>query len=312
MAIVRAKGKNADYIIELGAHFPRPFIRTKEHLKADAYILEGTLKGQPIKDKEIYASLLKTSLLQPGYREIFSEAERKNKTIWSGDISYKSLTKDVLKSSLQMAPAIIIGVALGQLIAKKLESKNRLTRRKFLNFASRIGISVGTAVAMARITPPSLTSTVAMIKKGKMPQWLLDLGVSVDDIVKTAMREGRSAVVSEKAESFIAPHLKKELGRRPTIYMFYGAGHLSIPKLIENPNYRKKILQAFSPPENYFKSPVLRDCIEFRPDGRIKIHEKVIEFPKPKKTALKDPAAKKRMPKKVSRRDLLTGRHFRA
>ena len=53
----------------------------------------------------------------------------------------------------------------------------------------------------------------------------------------------RNALIAEKAEARIAPHLFQRLGRKPTIAIVYGAAHADIARLLSKPAERRRILR---------------------------------------------------------------------
>ncbi len=261
MAIIRIKTKNADYLVELGSHTKqKPTIRTDLYRKADAFILEGNT----------------INLLQKAYPKIFAEAKNKNKTIWLADAPSK---RENAKWVIERLPGPALGVCLGALIVSKLDKQKMITRRKFLGLLYKAGILFVTAGVVKEMTPGKLASWVAVIKKGQMPKLLLDLGITTSDIVKTAAVEGRNVLIAQIAESFIAPHLSEKLGKRPKIYVWMGAGHISLPKLIEKPSYRRKVFKKFSPLTKFFDTSRPGDCFElYYEGGKLchKRHENVI------------------------------------
>ena len=60
-----------------------------------------------------------------------------------------------------------------------------------------------------------------------------------------AVRRLRNAVTAEKAETFIAPALKRG-GAKPTIAMVWGGGHYGIKRLLQNPEARRKLLAKYN------------------------------------------------------------------
>lgn len=52
----------------------------------------------------------------------------------------------------------------------------------------------------------------------------------------------RNAIIAEKAEGIIAPHLRQQLGRKPVIGILYGAMHVELLHLLKNRTARRRIL----------------------------------------------------------------------
>ncbi len=64
---------------------------------------------------------------------------------------------------------------------------------------------------------------------------------------------GRSALSAEKIDEFVAPKVAEDVGRRPDIYVEYGAGHLDIKPYLQHPTLRKSVM-AFHDNFGYFPS----------------------------------------------------------
>ena len=52
----------------------------------------------------------------------------------------------------------------------------------------------------------------------------------------------RNAISAEKTETFIAPRLRQQLGRKPVIVMVWGKAHYGVKSMLKNPEKRKRIL----------------------------------------------------------------------
>ncbi|MFH1835906.1 MAG: hypothetical protein ABH851_06930 [Methanobacteriota archaeon] len=286
MAVERVNSGNADYIVELGSHTGGPprIAETSPFREADAFVLEGFWTPpsgkQPSKtehaEKYVYESF------KQDYPEIYAEAQRTGKTLWSVDAQAEKTTLERVAD----LPLMLVGGVIGYALTRKILGGGRqgeLSRRSFLKkSAFTVGGILSGALLADALPPHKIAKCIARFKEGEMPDWLLEVGVASDDIIKGARREGRSVLTIHKTDSYIAPLLEKRVGRTPLIYVWMGAGHLSLPMLIKNQEYRQQVLQCFSPPERYFQSPVLRDCVEyyFNSDGLpyYKIHENAIRF----------------------------------
>ncbi len=82
-------------------------------------------------------------------------------------------------------------------------------------------------------------------EKGKKPpvEWPRKAKTKINEIIGgKIVTILRNVVNTEKADSFLAPRLRKEIQRKPVIAMAFGSGHFGIKYLLENPRKRRKIL----------------------------------------------------------------------
>ncbi len=85
-------------------------------------------------------------------------------------------------------------------------------------------------------------------KELKMRRKLLPAMTAADKIyeIKNTVVHLRDALIAEKAESRIAPHMRKKLGRKPVIAIVYGAGHYNIARLLNKPTERRRTIQEIA------------------------------------------------------------------
>lgn len=117
--------------------------------------------------------------------------------------------------------------------------KEKITRRAFIKKAIGIGLlSPGFAYACS-IAPLVHQKEIKHHKAWKAHTKMGEL--MYGKWASTA----RDLITAEKCESFLAPKLQQELGRKPTIAMVWGSGHYGIRKLLLHPKERQKLLQKY-------------------------------------------------------------------
>lgn len=329
MAIVRAKGKNADYIIEFGRHFDQVNPRTNDHKEADAYIVEGALTLDPnalknprLKGRNLEKVFALTAYdeIISAYPELVSEAKKGKKSVWSVDVSPKSNLLDVKEMLIENIPVWVFAATATTLISRKIKREGKLPRRKFLSMMKISALGV----ASYALTPIGTASLMGELKKGELPKWMSSYGITMSDLVKGVTTECRSAITAHKAEEFVAPYLSKKLGKRPTIYIWMGAAHITLSKLLEIPGYRQDVLRGFHPIGRLFPNQIpghssLRACREYdfskmriyangKHYPRIRSHVNTVSFPRPMPKTNRA-TSPRRTSERTSRRAFLSGRH---
>ncbi len=226
------------------------------------------------------------------YSKLVKQAIEDKKQIWVTDVrpSGASEFRYLLGKSV-LGVSVLFGVSA---FLKTLRSRKSLTRRQFIK---------GMIISGGILSPTLLESLVAfdtLHSKEIKHHKLLDFKVRSEDLL---LGKGtgfiRSAITAEKAESFLAKRLYKELGEKPIIAMAFGHGHYDIKRLLEHPEERKKILH-----ENNLEKYLYKDyplSFKFHLDEKGKI-QKIEKFPETLKI--------KRVPAKgvqvLTRRELLT------
>ncbi len=223
------------------------------------------------------------------FKEIVSDAAKGGKDVWITDARPK------IKPMARMVVgqlAVILSVAKGSHVLLKLpEEKKKISRRKFL---AKLFGGLSTLIIPSSIIGP-VSSSVFQTKIKHEKSW--DVASKAFRLIggKGVVTLG-NALTAEKADSFIAPRLQKQLGRKPVIAMAYGTGHYGIKKLLENPLKRQNILRKHNL-EKYLKRPQRAIQIKLDSKGRITETKEFSEALKlrPKKTVKKGP--------KISRRE---------
>ncbi|MFH1224821.1 MAG: hypothetical protein V1676_03380 [Candidatus Diapherotrites archaeon] len=236
--------ENAKYRLELGSHLSA----IKNAPRYDAIIYEYPPQESGILHFATHEQIL------PYGASVFSFAKKNGIPIFMADAEPKksvraaSVRKNLLKSLLILGGS---GAAAGAVT-------HNLMGRKM----NRRGFTALMAELFAIATVRDLWGTLPLarsgeIKKRRLQRWLYAKTFS---IWPDPWIEVRNVIMAEKAESFIAPMLAKSKGRKPTIYVPYGACHAGIPEALKDAGYRKKVLEAFYPLEKYFVKEGLHDC----------------------------------------------------
>ncbi len=217
------------------------------------------------------------------YRNVVKQAIEHGKHIWITDAAPSG--RSVIRA---LAGAIAVGIAGGKGVKTLLEmrKKKELNRRSFVKRVFGIGLLLPLLGVMG--------GTVAEmhhkeIKHHKL--WKINTKIG-NLVVGAGIGTARDLLTAEKCESWLAPKLQQELGRKPTIAMVWGGGHYDIRDLLLHPAERQRLLQKHDL-EKYLKADYPKSFrIELKPDGTIKeIKEfqdtlskakKPAELPKPK------------------------------
>ncbi|MBI5553979.1 MAG: hypothetical protein HY917_04545 [Candidatus Diapherotrites archaeon] len=225
MAWITTETPNAKYVLIFSVHSgetepsPTPF---------DALILETT---------GVSWNNALGAYNDPQYQKILAQAVRGQKTIWLTD---PGLSEKAGRWGKTKAGILGAATALGSnVLIRALMNRKKMTRRQFL---SRMAISAG-------LLSPGLPIALSIIAPGQSHSEeirhpsLWKKRTQISDIIYGGLTTVRNAITAEKAETRIAPLLRKELGRKPVIAMAWGVGHYGIKELLENPQKRKKILE---------------------------------------------------------------------
>lgn len=82
-------------------------------------------------------------------------------------------------------------------------------------------------------------------ERGNLGKALSLINMFYNYLFPTPQAELRNAITAKKTAGFIAPKLKKELGKKPAIALVYGAGHTGIEIDLKYPFVRDSILAAY-------------------------------------------------------------------
>jgi len=191
------------------------------------------------KNKDLDAIVLENSgydanliLNHQQYTKIFSEIESSEKEIkvYMADVA---ITKKGLSAS-GTADCIREFAGIACLVSMPLS----MNRRQFLKRS--IAALCGLGVLIGDFSPGYYGS-----KEGKVSPILPTLTSASSYILPTPVTELRNAIAARKTEEFIAPKLRKELGKKPSICLVYGAGHAGIELDLKNKTLRDAVLAAY-------------------------------------------------------------------
>lgn len=287
MGYVDFETDNAFYRLHLVLHgsFVNPFglfeVNSKDLLDHfDAQILEmsgseTSAKGLVPEDIEIIVSWYIPTKTE--------NIIKKNGTpVFLPDVKPKSTIKgEAIHAGMSLSGILLtIGSVLGTMYRLPVCFK-KITRRRFLietpAFLAAFGLGITNSCSSSSVGSPG---EIVARKPFK------DYTEYVYRLFKEANVEGRNAVNAEKIDGFIAPLVGKRIGKKPTLELLYGAAHSGIEHCLKDAAYRKEVLKAFSPPEEYYYPENLRGCFEITvPDSnrplktKITQHTGIIQFP---------------------------------
>ncbi|MBI5229110.1 hypothetical protein HY991_03295 [Candidatus Micrarchaeota archaeon] len=169
-----------------------------------------------------------------------NERRLRSKEVWFVDPGVT-----VFGSVQSMAPRLFGGALLVSGVydaAKALKDNKRISRREFL----KRGLIMGGKLAAGTVLfPESLALPQALPGKINRRELLRITAASLSGAIPSPLIEFRNAVSAEKIERYLAPQLAKQVGRKPTIALVYGADHGGLVEHLKNPRLRKRILNRF-------------------------------------------------------------------
>ncbi len=116
--------------------------------------------------------------------------------------------------------------------AKEKLSPRAAGRRSILK-----GMLAAGALGIADAISPDLLRVVPQTRR-----FAETLDVAHHDFI----RAGRNAVLAERLDSVVAPHLARQLGRKPVIGVVLGTAHKGFEVQLKDPQFRRQTLNAFS------------------------------------------------------------------
>jgi hypothetical protein len=216
MAWTEVETPNAKYVLAFGAHRSETIL---PNIKFDSVILEGP------------STYIQGIINHTQFGGAVRQAAENNLPIFITDCK---------ESNLEYVKSILIpfvqGVVAGGIIhaASKQENVTRRGVLKTIGWAGLLSV-IGRMAGIA-----ALGKYGGRLKNDK----LVDVAGRVEEFhAGKGQVLLRNALSAEKAESFVAPLLRKELGRKPTILMAWGGGHMGIKRWLQNSAERKKVLR---------------------------------------------------------------------
>lgn len=228
MAWTAVETPNAKYILLFSHHW-----KTLEYspMKFDALVLEEISEN-----KEQFKGLNLRKDAQ--YKRLVAQAIETKKPVWIVDSSLSPASK-LRRGRGESVTAIstaLGGLGLG-LVALDSIAKRKISRRDLLT----AGISVGLlSPLLNRLGRLPLMLSEKSIKHPKV--WGLSAKISEIESGEGYIKI-RNALAAEKAETFLAQSLRKELGRKPVIAMAWGSAHFGVLDFLKFPEKRQRLLK---------------------------------------------------------------------
>jgi len=262
MAWTAVETPNAKYVLLFSHHW-----KTLERspTKFDALVLEDTSEK---KETPSNVNLRK----EAQYKRLVEQAIDYSKPIWVVDAALSPASKKRSNRIERFEEGSIalgfLGVALTAFSSIK---KGKVSRRDFL----KAGISVG-------LLSPLL------IRLSELPFKLSEEKIKHHAIWGTSSKireiesgrgiiQVRNALAAEKCESFLAPLLWKQLGRKPVIAMAWGSAHYGVKDFLLHPQKRQKFLEETDLAKYLQKDYPASFRIHLDREGKIKRIEKFPE-----------------------------------
>ena len=305
MAWTVVETPNAKYVLMFSYHDMT--LAVPPH-KFDCLVFEG--QGVETAAKGIAGKRIELSNTNIQYEKLYEEAIRKGKQIWitDADVTEKSLSKYQKGEQIVRYGSIASWLAGLGIVAKQLHNTKtkKPTRRKFLKTLTGIGLM---SLGLPRILNSpilGLRSHNTEIKMGFL--WDLNTRYYTELTYGKGVVEIRNAITAEKTETFLAPKLRQELGRKPVIAMAWGVGHYGVKRLLENPLLRKRILEKNNL-EKYVKGDYSQSFkIHLDQNGRLVRVEEFTETMRRQKKkkakprrSLKEPISRRALGSKLTR-----------
>ena len=292
MAWTIVETPKAKYVLLFSWHNYKPL--AVPSIEFDCLVLESG-SGNPKQAPETIKSIQ--------YRKLTEKAVKEKKPVWLTDVELTEKAYARSNRGTELRPYVantLGGIGLATILKQIHSTNKKPTRRKFLKSAAGILL---TAPAIRELIPEmtiiNMQSHNNQIQFGIL--WQLDAKYN-ELISGKGMLEIRNAISAEKTESFLAPRLREELGRKPVIAMAWGSAHYGIKSILENPQERHRILRENKIGEYVKKSYPRSLRIHLDQNGEV---IKIEEF----KGTLKIPKAKPKTKPKLTRRAFLR-RHF--
>ncbi len=278
MAWTVVETPNARYVLIFKAH-DFGFKVEQSPLKFDAVVLEGVGYIRGVAERENYANIVKQAL-------------ENNSQIWVADISptKKSFLRARLGQGVVVGSFLAAFIYSGKKIYNRLKSgasssDSKLSRRELFSRILKLGIVVS---ALSFPTVQVLDRFLKQHSREIKHKGYWNISTMVNELESgKGLTTIRNAIVAEKTESFLAPKLHEELGRKPVIAMCWGGAHYGILGFLQNPQKRKDILAKHKLGDFVKESYPISYKIHFNEKGQVKEVEefhntlKVGEKPKP-------------------------------
>lgn len=281
MAWTTIETPNAKYVLLFSRH-KRQSEKAPE--KFDALVLEQT------------TLLLEELINTRQYTNVVKQATEQGKQIWITDaIQSKRAGLRYVAGEITFRATPLLGLIL--LLSAQ---KEKIKRRAFIKKAVAWGVLSPVIAWGATAVPLLHQKEIRYHKVAKVNAKISEL------IGGYGTSTARNLLTAEKCESWLAPKLQQELGRKPTIAMVWGSGHYGIMGLLLHPEERQRLLQKYGL-NKFVKADYPKSFrIELKPDGTIKeIKEFPDTFPKQKKSA-ELPEPKTKQPELFGRRQLFS------
>ncbi len=259
MAWTTIETPNAKYILLFSG--PRRKIEKVPEL-FDAVVLESASLGP------LFA------VHHPQYEDVVKQAIEQNKQVWFTDakptesIERKTINRFAGVTAILSAPVVAFYL-------KKALEKN-IDRRALIK-----GAVITAGVLSPLLAYVASVSARAHSKKIKYHSaW--EAATKMQEQIILDIR-ARNLITAVKCESFLAPRLGQELGRKPTIAMVWHLGHYVVRELLLHPEKRERMLQRYDLGK-FVKEGYLQSFkVQLRPDGTTKLIETFPETLKIKK-----------------------------
>ena len=224
MAWTTVETPNANYILVFTRHkktinsIPKSF---------DAAVLEsGDLSPTTAAGHESYVNLVRA-------------AAEKGKQVWITDVplSQAAERRDIAKTEIA---AFVVGISaiVGTAFLLRTAGHEKLIGKEI---AGRMLLGIG-------LLSPFLSYVLAISgHHNKQIKWhsLWKLKALIAELAgDKGVVQVRNLISAEKVESFLAKRLKQELGRKPTIVMFWGTAHYNLRNLLKHPEQRQRMLKG--------------------------------------------------------------------
>ncbi len=229
MAWTTVETPNAKYVLIFSPHYVMTHRSPKEF---DALVLErGDIEPSKVTGAVTYWDLVK-------------QAAERRKKVWIVDAAQSEKSRKVTHAK-QIASAVSSGVGGGLVVLTAfLRSKKKISRRAFL---------AGTTISLGLLSPficnQAMLETLKLVHDKEIERrglWHLSAALSELFISSPGRIKLRNLVSAEKMEGFLAPRLRKELGRKPVIAVAWGSHHYGIVKLLQHPNKRQQLLKKYN------------------------------------------------------------------